>query len=116
MAKSSGDTPSVQYSIPNIRKKVKKAELLRMSLSGSKIITFPDLYAQDSQEAEELMDRIDRDAGNWKLLEEWLSEADVKALKAEHLSLIELSTVIRTATKYYEDFYGDKGEGDASES
>lgn len=108
------DKPTVQLSLANLRKEVTKAEPLKMALSNSKVITFPDVYAMESVEAEEIFANLSRNATNWAVISLWLSEEDTAALKAEKLSIIELATVMNAATKYYEDIYGKAGEGNAS--
>lgn len=108
------DTPNVQLSLANLRKEVVKAEPLKMALSGSKIITFPDVYAMESEDAETIFSRLNQSATNWTVIRKWLSKDDAEALKAEKLTLIELATVMRAAVKYYEDIYGNPGEGSAS--
>jgi hypothetical protein len=110
------DKPVVQFSLSKLRKEVTKAEVLQMSLSNSKTMTWPDIKAMDSVEAEVLFDRINADPTNWKFLSKWLSPEDVEALKAEKLTLGELEHVVSMATKYYQDFYGTPGERAASAS
>lgn len=109
------DKPNVQLSLAALRKEVVKPEVLRMSLSGSKIITWPDLYAMESVEAEDVFFSLNRNATNWTALEKWLSKDDAAALKAEKLSVRELATVVQAATSYYENIYGDQGKDGASE-
>ena len=108
------DKPNVQLSLAKLRKEVTTAEPLKLALSGSKVITFPDVYAMESVEAEEIFSKLSTNATNWSVIGTWLSEEDTAALKAEKLSIIELATVMRAATKYYEDIYGTAGEGNAS--
>ena len=108
------DTPNVQFSLAKIRKEIVKAETPKVALSGSKVITFPDLYAMESTEAESIFSRLNQNATNWKVIRTWLSLEDADALKAEKLTVIELSTLMRTAINYYEDIYGTVGEGNAS--
>ena len=110
------DKPTVQFSLTKLRKEVAVADPFHVALSGSKVIEFPDIYAMESEGAEELFSRITRDTLNWKLLGEWLSDADVAALKAEKLKLIELNHLVKTAVQYYEDIYGTPGESAASAS
>ncbi|BCW61843.1 hypothetical protein [Arthrobacter sp. StoSoilB22] len=109
------DSPNIQFSIAGVRKEIVKAEVLKVGLSNSKVITFPDLYAMESSEAESIFGRLNQNATNWKVIRTWLSLEDADALKAEKLSVIELSTVMRRAVRYYEDIYGTAGEGNASE-
>lgn len=108
------DKPTVQLSLAKLRKEVKTAEVLKMALSGSKIITFPDVYAMESVEAEEIFARLNQNATNWTVIRKWLSKEDADALQAEKLTVIELDTVMRAAVQYYEDIYGNAGEGNAS--
>lgn len=108
------DTPNIQLSLAKLRKEVKKAEVLKMALSGSKVITFPDIYAMESTEAEGIFARLNQNATNWTVIRKWLSTEDADALKAEKLTVLELETVMRAAVRYYEDTYGTAGEGNAS--
>lgn len=108
------DKPTIHLTLANLRKEIVTAEPLQMALSGSKIITFPDIYAMESVAAEDIFARINRDATNWTVIHMWLSKDDAATLKAEKLNLIELATVMRAAVKYYEDIYGSAGEGNAS--
>jgi hypothetical protein len=114
---AASDKPTIHLTLANLRKEIVIAEPLQMALSGSKIITFPDIYAMESEAAEGIFARINRgDATNWTVINKWLSKDDAAALKAEKLKLIELATVMRAAVKYYEDIYGAAGEGNASAS
>lgn len=109
------DKPNVHLSLSKLKKEITKPEVLRMSLSGSKIITWPDMFDIESEEAEELFDELNRDQANWSVLRKWLSKPDADALKAEKLTVRELMTVVSAATSYYEQSYGKPGEGNASE-
>ena len=110
------DKPNVQLSLASLRKEVTKPEVLRMSLSASKVITWPDLYDMESDEAEEVFAGLNRNATNWKFLGQWLSANDCAALKSEKLTVRELTTVVQAAVQYYEAAYGNSGEGSASAS
>lgn len=111
------DKPVVQFSLAQIRKDTKKVESLKVALSNSKTIEFPDLMAQESEESERTLARIEaRGAHTWEALEDWLSKDDVEALRAEKLSRAELINLLNVASKYYEDQYGDLGNGTASEN
>ena len=111
------DKPTVQFSLAKLRKEVKEVEPFSIALSGSKIITFPDLNAMESEESDELLDRLESPGKNtWAVLDDWLSKDDAKALRAEKLSRAELIHVVATASNYYKGEYGDLGEGTASAS
>lgn len=110
------DKPTVHLSLSSLRKEVAKPDPFRVALTGSKIITFPDLFALESTEAETVFADLGRNASNWDALAKWLSEADVKALKAEKLNVRELAAVVQAAISYYEETVGKPGEGDASAS
>ncbi|WNM72237.1 tail assembly chaperone [Arthrobacter phage Gusanita] len=110
------DKPNVQLTLSKLRKEVPKAEVLKMGLSDSKVITFPDIHAMESVEAEEIFAKLNQNSTNWTFIAKWLSPEDVKSLKAERLSVIELETVIKAALGYYEGVYGSAGEGTASAS
>ena len=111
------DRPVVQFTIASIRKDATKVDVLKVGLSGSKIITFPDLMAMESVESEDLLAKIDaRSTNTWKALDEWLSPADAAALRAEGLSRADLLRTLKNASKYYQDAYGDLGNEGASAS
>jgi hypothetical protein len=111
------DKPTVHLSLSALRKEVEKPEVFQIALSNSKTITFPDLNAMESEASDALVERIDA-AGknNWEILDDWLSPADAKALRAEKLTRAELLHVIKAASNYYKEFYGDSGNGAASAS
>jgi hypothetical protein len=110
------DRPVVQASLANLIQEVEAPEEYRIALPDSKIITFPDLYARESEDAERTFASIDKNSTNWRVLRKWLSPEDAEALKAQGLTLAQLTHVVKTASNYYEDFYGAPGESDASES
>lgn len=111
------DKPTVHLSLSSLRKEVVRPDEFKISLSGSKIISFPDLMAMESEASDELLERIDSQSGNtWAVLDDWLSEADAKSLRAEKLTRAELLHVLKTASKYYQDAYGDLGKDAASAS
>ncbi|WP_336715332.1 hypothetical protein [Arthrobacter sp. USHLN218] len=110
------DKPTVHLSLAKVRKEVEKPEPFGVGLSNSKIVTFPDLFAMESVEAEEIFASLNQTSTNWTILRRWLPEDDANALKAEKLSVRELATVVQAAVKYYEDAYGESGNGSASAS
>ena len=110
------DRPTVHASLKALRAEVEKPEPYALALSSSKIITFPDLNALESEASDELVDQIESGRNNWTVLDKWLSPADAKALREEKLTRAELVHVMRAASKYYQDHYGTAGEGTASAS
>ena len=112
----SADKPTVQFSLANLRKEVVKPDPFRISLSGSKVITFPDLNAMESEESDALLSRIEKKESSWEVLNDWLSPKDAEALRAEKLSRAELKHVMDAASAYYRGVYGDQGNGGASAS
>lgn len=110
------DKPIVHASLAALRKEVTDPDPYRVALTGSKVITFPDIYAMESVAAEEIFAGLNRNATNWVVLGKWMSKDDCAALKAEKLSLRLLSTVVQAAIAYYETSYGNAGEDTASES
>lgn len=110
------DKPTVHLSLSSLRKEVVKPEAFRVALSGSKTITFPDLYAMESTEAEEIFSGITGNESNWAVLSRWLTPEDATALKGERLTLAELVHVVKAAYGYYEGIYGKPGEPGASAS
>lgn len=110
------DKPTVHLSLSSLRKEVAKPDAFRVALSGSKVITFPDLFALESTEAENVFGSLSRNASNWDALNKWLSADDAAALKAEKLSVRELAAVVQAAIQYYENTVGSAGNGTASAS
>lgn len=110
------DKPTVHLSLSTLRKEVTNPDPYRVALSSSKTITFPDIYAMESVEAETIFKDLNRNATSWTVLDKWLSKPDAVALRAEKLSLRVLGAVVSAATSYYEASYGAEGEGNASES
>lgn len=110
------DTPTVHLSIAKVKKETKVAEPFGIGLSDGKVIYFPDFYAMESEQAEELLDNINARQSNWKVLNLWLSKEDADALRDEKLSTAQLVKVIATATQHYENFYGTPGNSIASGS
>lgn len=112
------DKPVVQFTLASIRKDINKVDVLKVGISNSKTITFPDLLGMESVEADRKLAFINSCGvgRTWLGLEEWLSEGDVKLLKDEKLSLAQLSVLMKNASKYYEDAYGDLGNDTASKS
>jgi hypothetical protein len=110
------DKPTVHLSLSTLRKEVAKPDAFRVALSGSKVITFPDLFALESTEAEEVFGSLGRNATNWTALDKWLSKTDATALRAEKLSVRELAAVVQAAISYYEGTVGSAEKDTASES
>ena len=114
---SKPDTPKVHATLAKIRKETtaQTKEPFQLALPGSKIITFPDLFAQDAERAEQIVWGMQ--SGRIKPTQAarlWLDKEDADALLAEKLTLRELSAVMATAVEHYEDTFGNSGEGDAS--
>lgn len=111
------DTPTVQYSLAQLRKDETEVEVFRFALSNSKTITFPDIMALESEASDALLAKIDaRGNRNWAALKEWLSADDAEALRAENLTRAQLTRLLKIASQYYQDAYGDLGNGSASAS
>lgn len=110
------DKPTVHLSLNSLRKEVAKPDPFRVALTGSKTITFPDLFALESTEAENVFGSLSQNAGNWEALDKWLSKPDAAALRAEKLSVRELAAVVQAAIQYYEQTVGTAGNGTASAS
>lgn len=110
------DKPTVNTTLAALRKEITKPDPWSIGLSGGKVCTFPDLYDRDSEEAERVFTKLNRNAGNWEVLALWLDKADLAKLKAEKLTLRELNTVVSAAISHYEGYYGPQGEDGASES
>lgn len=108
------DKPTVQYSIAKLSKEVEEVEPFSVALTNSKIITFPDLMAMESEESEELLERIEQLRSTWGVLDDWLSKDDAAALRAEKLTRAKLLRLLKAASKYYQDAYSDLGEDAAS--
>ncbi|QDG90701.1 hypothetical protein [Pseudarthrobacter sp. NIBRBAC000502770] len=110
------DKPTVHASLTALRKEIDRPDPFAIALSNSKIITFPDLNAMESEASDDLLEKIESGRRNWEVLNEWLSPEDAEALRAEKLTRAELVHVMKAASKYYQDHYGTAGEGIASAS
>jgi len=110
------DKPTVHLSLSALRKEVANPDPFRVSLTGSKVITFPDLFALESTEAETVFGSLSRNASNWEALDKWLSKADTATLRAERLSVRELAAVVQAAMNYYEQTVGTPEKDTASAS
>ena len=110
------DKPVVQFSIAALKKEVTKPDAFKVALSGSKVITFPDLMAMESEESDELLGRIEKLDSTWGVLDDWLTKEDAASLRAEKLSRAELLHVVKAASEYYQGAYGTPGNGSASAS
>lgn len=109
------DTPKVHATLAKITAEVHDVEEFMLGLPNGKRVTFPDIYAQESEAAENLVrDLATGVTSNWEVLDRWLSKEDAAALRAEKLSLRELIAVLEAAQHYYETSYGTPGEEDAS--
>lgn len=110
------DKPNVTTTLASLRKEITKPEVFKLGLSGGKVITFPDLYDMESQEAEEVFGSLNQNMTNWAAIRQWLSTEDADKLAAEKLSIRELGVVMSAAVSHYEGKYGEQGEGSASAS
>lgn len=111
------DKPKVHATLASLRKEtIEKPEPYAIALSNSKVITFPDLNAMESEESDKLLAKIEAGRNNWASLKQWLSPEDAKALREENLTRAELVHVMKSASSYYQDHYGTAGEGSASAS
>lgn len=106
------DKPKIHASLASLEVEA-APEPFKFGLSGGKVITFPDPGDMDWLEAEAFMQDI---AGqpNSIVFEKWLSAEDFKKLKAEKLSLRQVTAISTAVGQHYQGIFGGPGEGDAS--
>ena len=111
------DKPNVNLSLAALEAEATKPEPFVLALTGSKRITFPDLYDLPVDEATEFFDDL---AANGQtdldFLAKWLSKADFEAYKAAKVPLRTHKVLIQRVLAYYQQTVGDEGNGAASAS
>ena len=111
------DKPNVNLSLAALEAEIGKPEPFVLALSGSKRITFPDLYDIPVDEAEEFFKDLEESkGGDLAMFEKWLSKADFAAYKAAKIPLRVHAALAKKVTDYYQQSMGDAGEDAASAS
>ena len=88
-------------------------------LANGRLVTFPDVYDMEIEEAESFFDQLNSARQSGKLtpvLKRWLEPEDYKALVAEYGTPRKLGPVVNAVMSYYEGVWGNEGEDTASES
>lgn len=111
------DKPNINLTLASLEAEIAKPEPFVVALSGSKRITFPDLYDMPAEEALEFFkDSETAGRNDFVFLEKWLSKADFEAYKAARVPLRTHAALIERVMDYYQQTVGTPGEGNASAS
>lgn len=111
------DKPNVNLSLAALEAEASKPEPFVLALTGSKRITFPDLYDLPVVEAEEFFrDLAASGQTDLDFLAKWLSKSDFEAYKAAKVPLRVHKVLIQRVLGYYEQTVGDEGNASASAS
>ncbi|SDK79092.1 hypothetical protein [Arthrobacter sp. ok362] len=111
------DKPNVNLSLAALEAEANKPEPFVLALSGSKRITFPDLFDLPVDEAEEFFRDLDQPGkSDFEFLAKWLSKADFDAYKAARVPLRVHKVLIQRVLAYYQQTVGNPGEDTASAS
>lgn len=114
------DKPSINLSLSALEAEVNKPEPFVFALSGSKRITFPDLFDMPAEDAEAFFDELQSSGQNdFHFLEKWLTKDDFETYKAAKLPLRVHAALVNKVMGYYQatlDTMGKPGEGSASAS
>lgn len=109
------DTPTVNFSFAKFEDA--SVEPFVYMTKANKRVVFPDLYDMDADEGETLLLKMKSgEIADGALLAEWLPDADLKALKAERLTVRQRMQLIEAVFAHYEKYNGTPGEDDASAS
>jgi len=111
------DKPNVNLSLAALEAEASKPEPFVLALTGSKRITFPDLFDLPVDEAEEFFsDLSEPGKSDFEFLAKWLSRSDFEAYKAAKVPLRTHKVLIQRVLAYYQQTVGDEGNGAASAS
>lgn len=115
---ATSDKPKVNFSTAALRREAAtKVDPYVYMTSSNKRVAFPDPYEMDADAGEDKLWRWQSGAVKpGQVIDEWLSEADAKALADEKFTVRERATLLQHAIQYYEQHAGSLGEGDDSES
>lgn len=109
------DKPSVNLTLAALMAETKKPEPFVFALSGSKRITFPDIFDVPAEESLEFFRDMQASGQNdFDLLRKWLSKADFEAYQAAKLPLRVHANLVSQVMDYYRSTMGDLGEDSAS--
>ncbi|OMH30655.1 hypothetical protein [Tersicoccus sp. Bi-70] len=85
----------------------------KISLSDSKVVTFPDPLAMDPDEAEIFIEELQTRKPSY-VLAKWLPAEDVEAIRAQKLNYRQQRHLLQSVVRYYEGGLADAGEGPGS--
>lgn len=109
--------PGINRTLASLAAEVVTPEPYVLALSGSKRITFPDLFNKPVEEATEFFRDLETTGQNdIKFLEKWLSPEDFATYTAEKVPLRVHAAVMSEVMGYYESTMGTPGEDTASKS
>lgn len=107
--------PSINVTLSSLAAEVVTPEPFVVALSGSKRITFPDLFNKPAEEAADFFRDLEELGQNeFGYLEKWLSPEDFATYKAEKVPLRVHAALMQKVVGYYESTMGTPGEGSAS--
>lgn len=109
------DKPKTHLSFNDIDREIDAPEPFVYTTKASKRVTFPDIFAMEADEAEQMMAEMESMPDS-KFLAKWLGEEDLAKLAADKLSLRHRAMLMQRVMAYYEGTLGDQGEGTASGS
>lgn len=111
------DKPNINLTLAALEAEVDQPEPFVLALTGSKRITFPDIFNMPADEAESFFaDLENSNEKDFTFLAKWLSKADFESYKAAKVPLRVHSALIQKVLSYYNPTMGDSGEGAASAS
>lgn len=109
------DKPKTNLSFNDLDREIDAPEPFVYTTKASKRVTFPDIFAMDADEAEQLMSELET-MPDGKFLKKWLSEEDLERLAEDKLTLRHRAMLMQRVMAYYEGSLGAQGEGSASGS
>lgn len=95
---------------------LEKPEPFVYTTKASKRVTFPDVFDMEAEEAENFLREMGTNPWNTEVLQKWLPAKDYAALKADRLTLRQLSVLFERVQAHYEGRLGDSGEGSDSDA
>lgn len=107
------DKPQITATLADLDNSA-KAGSYRQALNGGKIITFPDPGELGWEEAEEFLNDIQNAKSTRKLVERWLSKADMDKLIAAKLTMYQMNELGRRVGEHYKALLGDQGNATGS--
>lgn len=111
----SNDKPQINLTFSKLDAEIDAPSPFVYTTKASKRVTFPDLYAMEASEGEQVMKDM-RTKTDSAFLQQWLSDDDHAALMEDKLTFRHRRFMMKQVIAYYEASMGDEGEETASES